>query len=105
MQEGRNTDAVSKATDYYITEDPVRLQRRFFIEFYRGIPQSIQDNFKLYDTDGRKAAGARTSDLCDSSRLFVKIMFGYFQAAALLGCYSAYSCNSLLTFRGKLSVP
>jgi len=26
-----------------------RLRRLFFIEFYRGIPQSIQDNFKLYE--------------------------------------------------------
>jgi len=59
--------------------------------------------------DGHKAAGetagARTNDLCDSSKLSLKITFGYFQAAALLGYYSALDDNSLLTFRGNLSVP
>ena len=52
--------------------------------------------------DGHNVAGetdgVRTNDLCDSSKLHVKITFGYFQAAAFLGYYSAYSGNSSLTF-------
>jgi hypothetical protein len=36
-------------TEVHILKILSRLRQLFFIEFYRGISQSIQDNFKLYE--------------------------------------------------------
>lgn len=68
-----------------------RLRRRHFIEFYRGIPQSIQANFKLYDVDGHRAAGeadtVRTNDLLRFEQVAFEDNVRVFQAAVLLGHY------------------
>jgi hypothetical protein len=68
---------LSVPTEVHVLKVLSLLRRRFFVEFYRGIPHSIQTNFKLYDMDGQMVGetdSPRTNDLCDSSTLFFKTM-------------------------------